>query len=60
MLLLENSILPPILYGCTVEVKDGVTAQQNELLCVPTIIAHMMGGVRLGFEGLHGLMKCSQ
>eukprot|EP00959_Pyramimonas_sp_CCMP1952_P116422 2433553-Pyramimonas_sp.AAC.1 len=34
--------------SCTVEVKDGVTDQQNESICVPTIIAHIMGGVRLG------------
>ena len=38
----------------------GVTDQQNEHVSVPTVIAHMMGGVRLGFEGLHGLMGCSQ
>ena len=36
----------------------GVTDQQNDHVSVPTVIAHMMGGVRLGFEGLHGLMGC--
>ena len=33
------------------EVKDGVTDQQNEVIC-----ADVMDGVRLGFEGLHRLM----
>ena len=44
------------------DVRDGVTNQQNEHVGVPTVIAHMVhvGGVRLGFEGLHGLMGCSQ
>eukprot|EP00976_Prorocentrum_cordatum_P067316 1178693-Prorocentrum_minimum.AAC.1 len=37
-----------------VEVRDGGTDQRNELICVPTIIAHMMGGERLGFEGSDG------
>ena len=37
------------------EVKDGVTDQQNEVIC-----ADVMDGVRLGFEGLHRLMGCSQ
>ena len=47
---------------CTMDVRDGVTNQQNEHVGVPTVIAHMVhvGGVRLGFEGLHGLLGCSQ
>ena len=42
------------------DVRDAVTDQQNEPKCVSTIIGHLIGGVRLGFEGLHGLMGCSQ
>eukprot|EP00976_Prorocentrum_cordatum_P113768 1195748-Prorocentrum_minimum.AAC.6 len=43
------------------EIWRRATDQQNELKCVPTIIAHMMGSVRLGFKGLlYGLMGCSQ
>eukprot|EP00959_Pyramimonas_sp_CCMP1952_P310385 6495768-Pyramimonas_sp.AAC.1 len=40
--------------------SDGVTEphadQQNEIVYVPTVIAHTLGGVRLGFEGLLGLI----
>ena len=42
--------------------SDGVTEphadQQNEIVYVPTVIAHTLGGVRLGFEGLLGLIGC--
>ena len=44
----------------TGDVRDAVTDQQNELKCVSTIIGHLIGGARLGFEGLHGLMGCLQ
>eukprot|EP00976_Prorocentrum_cordatum_P084802 1185807-Prorocentrum_minimum.AAC.1 len=44
----------------TMDVRDAVTDQQNELKCVSTIIGNLIGGARLGFEGMHGLMGCSQ
>eukprot|EP00959_Pyramimonas_sp_CCMP1952_P399579 8372107-Pyramimonas_sp.AAC.1 len=42
------------------DVRNAVIDHQNELKCVSTIIGHLKGGARLGFEGLHGLMGCSQ
>ena len=45
------------LVSVAVEVREGVTTdQQNENIYVPTTIAHRLGGVRLGFEGLLALM----
>eukprot|EP00959_Pyramimonas_sp_CCMP1952_P391743 8209483-Pyramimonas_sp.AAC.2 len=44
----------------TVGVRNGVPNQQNEVSHVPNIIAHMLGGVRLGGKGLVGLMGCRQ